>query len=121
MSKRGDPTRAHATKVKKRRGVGSRTITILDSDEDDLPPKATEEYARAIKTRVGASGKTERVTMSSVPIFEQLSTTAPLEEEDAMDDSADLAFEHVQAMPAKRSKKVNDSVSESTILTSLNY
>ena len=112
MSKRGDPTRLHGTKVKKRRGVGSRTIAILNSDDDDPPPMVAEEYARTTKTRVGAFGKVERVSMSSIPIFEQPSTPPPLEE-DVVDDFADVTFEHVPAMPAKRTKRVNDSVSGS--------
>lgn len=110
MSKReGDPTQIRATKVKKRRGVGIRTITILDSDEED-PPPARKEYALVTKTRVGASGKVERVSMSSVPIFEQPNTPSPPEEH--LDDSMDVVVEHVvPAVPAKRPNKVNDSVS----------
>jgi hypothetical protein len=112
MSKRADSTRLRVTKVKKRRGVGSRTITVLDSDEDDLPPISSGEYAQVSKTRVEASGKAERVSTSSVPIFETPSTPVPLEED--LGDSMDVVVEDIlPAVPAKRLKKVNDSVSDS--------
>jgi len=71
MSKHGgDSTRTRATKVKKRRGVGSRKITVLDSDEEDTAPKVSSEYARVTKTRVTTSGKAKRIGTNSVPIFE---------------------------------------------------
>jgi hypothetical protein len=112
MSKRADSTRLRATKIKKRRGVGSRTIDVLDSDEDDLPPITGDEYALVVKTRVGVSGKAERVSTSSVPIFETPSTPVPLEENPG--DSMDVIVEDIlPAVPAKRLKKVNDSVSHS--------
>jgi hypothetical protein len=41
----GHSTRIHATKVKKHRGVGSRTITVLDSDEEDPLTITGDEYA----------------------------------------------------------------------------
>lgn len=114
MSKReGDPARVHSTKVKKRRGVGFRTITILDSDDEEgFPQISSREYARVTKTRVGASGKAERVSTGSVPIFEKSNTPAPLGEN--ADGSVDgVAVESVvHALSAKRSKRANDSVSE---------
>jgi len=113
MSKRGgDSTRVHATKVKKRRGVGSRTITVLDSDEEDPLPTAASDYARVTKTRVGTSGKAERVAMSSVPIFkvEEVNFHAPLEAN--TNGSTDAVAEKiVPVVPAKKRKKANDSVS----------
>ena len=99
------------SKVKKRRGVGSRVIAILDSDEDSPPPKASNDFARIMKTRVSASAKAEKVSMSSVPIFEeeQLNTPAPVEAN--VDDSADVVIKNVvPAVPAKRRKRANDSV-----------
>lgn len=117
MSKRGDPTRILTTKVKKRRGMGSRAIAIPDSDDEDPSAMASEEYALVTKTRVGASGKAERVSMSSIPIFERPITPTPLEE-NTVNDSMDVAFDQVIAMPAisairaRKPKKVNDSVSE---------
>ena len=113
MSKRGgDSTRIRGTKVKKRKGVGSRTITVLDSDEEDPVLKATNDYARVTKTRVGSSGEAERVATSSIPIFEveKASIHAPLEAN--TNGSADAVAENVvPVVPAKRRKKANDSVS----------
>ena len=111
LKREGDATRIRATKVKKRRGVGSRTITVLDSDEEGLPRMASKEYARMTKTRVGASGKVERVVIGSVAIFEKPNTPTPVEE-NAGDPVDVVAVESVvQAVPAKRQKRVNDSVS----------
>ena len=73
---------------------------------------ADDEYAQVTKTRVGVSGKAEKVTMSSIPIFEveQLGSPAPLEENaDDVVDVADIVIP--AAVPAKRRKKANDSVS----------
>jgi hypothetical protein len=114
MSKR-DSTRVRITKVKKRRGVGSRTITVLDSDEEEPLPTTTDEYARVTRTRVTTSGKAERVVTSSVPIFEvdaadictppEANTTVPV----------DTVVENlIPVVPAKRREKVNDSVSGQT-------
>ena len=110
MSKR-EPGRLHISKVKKRRGVGSRVITIPDSDEEDPSPKASSDYARVTKTRVSASAKAEKVSMGSIRIFEeeQLSTPTPVEAD--VDNSADVVVENVvSAVPAKRRKRANDSV-----------
>jgi len=63
MSKR-EPTRIHVTKVKKRRGVGSRVITVIGSDKDEPALKASSDYARMTKTRVASSAKAEKVSMT---------------------------------------------------------
>lgn len=110
MLKRRGSTHVRATKVKKRHGVGSRTILVPDSDEEDLPPTASDEYARMTKTRVGAPGKLEGVSMASIPIFERSGTPTPLEED--VDNFVDAVVEDgIPAVPAKQSKRVNDSVS----------
>ena len=116
MSKRGgDSVRIRTTKVKKRRGVGSRTITVLDSDEEDTLPTYTNEYARVTKTRVGTSGKAKGITVNSVPIFEvETNIRAPLEVN--VDDFTDAVAENsIPLVPTKKSKKkkANDSVSSS--------
>ena len=123
MSKRrGGQIRIHTAKVKKRRGVGSRSITVLDSDEEDPPPTVASEYAQATKTRVGSSGNVERVAMSTIPFLEveDLDICAPLEAN--TDIPVDAVAENIVfVVPAKkRRKKVNDSVSVSTI-QSLRY
>lgn len=114
MSKRGgELTHVRPTKVKKRRGVGSRTIAVPDSD-DDSPPAATNDYAQVTRTRVGTSGKAERVTTSSVPISEvemekvDAHTSLDRNTGGSMDASAE---NDVSAVPAKQRKKANDSVS----------
>ena len=110
MSKRGgDPTRTHVTKVKKRKGVGSRTINIPDSDEEDLPPTPSNDYARVMKTRVGIAGKVERIATSNVPIFE--TDQLPLLEDNAEDRVDAIVEDVLPAVPAKQRKKANDSVS----------
>lgn len=113
MSKRGGDSALTTTKVKKRKGVGFRIVTVLDSDEEDLPRTTRGEYARVTKTRVGASGKAERVSTTNVPILEveQSGIPAPLEEN--VEDTADTVVEKViPTVPAKQPKKVNDSVSD---------
>ena len=117
MSKRGgDSTRIRATKVKKRKGVGSRTIVVLDSDEESVPPTAND-YARVTKTRVAISGKAERIATSSVPIFEVEKVNAtPLEPN--MDVPGDTGVVDVDpVVPAKRRKRANDSVSGQIIIS----
>ena len=114
MSKRKGGS-IRSTKLKKSRGVGSRTINVLDSDEDSPLPVASNDYARVTKTRVGTSGKAEKVSMTSVPILEieQPSPPTPLEEN--AEHSADVIIKNVvPEMPAKQRKKVNDSVSDPT-------
>lgn len=113
MSKReGNSTRG--TKVKKRRGVGSRTIRILDSDEDNPPPVASDDYARVTKTRVGISGKAERLSMTSVPILEVEKPTRPAPLEENEENSANITVENVVPVkPAKQRKTINDTVSDS--------
>ena len=113
-------TRIHATKVKKRKGVGSRTITIMDSDEEDPLPTPSNDYARMTKTRVGTSGKVEKVSTNSVRLFEvDQSNPSALLEENA-DDSAGLVVDDVSPMaPAKQRKRVNDSVSFQPIYPSV--
>ena len=114
MSKREGLARTHLTRVKKRNGVGSRTITVLDSDEEDPIPAATNEYARMTKTRVSASGKAEKVAMSNIPIFEVeeewVDILDPLESNTL--DSADAVVKNtVPMVPAKQRQRANDSVS----------
>ena len=112
MSKRGgDSTRIRVTKVKKRKGVGTRTITVLDSDEEPLPPAVTE-YARVTKTRVSTSGKAERIVTSNVPIFEveKVDVRALPEPNDNIPEDTGVV-DVVHVVPAKRRKKANDSVS----------
>ena len=110
MSKReGNSTRG--PKIKKRRGVGSRTIAVLDSDEEDPPLTANSEYVRVTKTRVGTSGKAERVSMTSVPILEEDRSNVPTPLEDNIENPTDVVEINVPAVPAKRRKTVNDSVS----------
>lgn len=113
MSKRGNMT--HGIKVKKRRGVGSRTITVLDSDEDEA---TNGEYARVTNTRVGSSGKAERVSVTSVPVLEaeQFDSPAPLE--DYMENPVDLVESAIPLVPAKQQKTINDSVSDPSAFTS---
>jgi hypothetical protein len=112
MSKRGSaPTRIRSTKVKKRKGVGSRTITVLDSDEEN-PPAVIDKYARLAKTRVASSGKAEKYTTSTVQISDVEMHT--LLEEDAEVVADPVAGYVVPAVPAKMKKKrkrANDSVS----------
>lgn len=113
MSKRGgDQVHVRVTKVKKRKGVGSRTITVLDSDEEGPFPIPSNEYARVTKTRVGTSGKAEKVTSSSVSILEVDQLNAPaLLEEDAGDSVGVVVGDGFPTMPAKQRKRANDSVS----------
>lgn len=115
MSKR-DPTRIRVSKVKKRRGVGSRTITVMESDDEAPLSTATKEYARVTKTRVSTSGRAEKVAMSSVSFSEMDQTTkrAPLEEN--INDSVDVVVENaIPAVPAKERKRANDSVSNTAL------
>ena len=110
MSKR-EPGRLHISKVKRRRGVGSRVITIPDSDEEGPSPKAGSDYAQVMKMRVSASAKVEKVSMGSVRIFEEEQLSTPTLVEADMDNSADVVVENVvSAVPAKRRKRANDSV-----------
>ena len=112
MSKRGSSAR---TRVKKRKGVGVRVITVQDSDEGEPNPEAIREFARVTKTRVSTSGKAEMVSTSNTPIFEA-------EEEwiDVLDplgaDADDPVFENiVPVAPAKQRQRANDSVSYLTL------
>lgn len=110
MSKRGgDPTCIRTSKIKKRRGVGSRTITVIDSDEDQIVSK---DYARATKTRVAASGRMEGVSISTVPIFEVEQSSTPVSLEENVVDLVDVVKDSAPAVPAKQVKRVNDSVSD---------
>ena len=120
MSKqRGDSTRTHATKVKKRKGVGSRKIAVLDSDEEDTFPKVLSEYARVTKTRVTASGKAEKIATSSVPVFETELNVHTLPESN-IDGLVDTAVENViLAVPRRKREKANDSVSSPVFQLSL--
>jgi hypothetical protein len=113
MSKRGGDS-TPSTKVKKRRGVGSRTITVPDSDEEDPPLMANSEYVRVTKTRVGTSGKAERVSTTSVPILEAEQSNIPTPLEDDVENPVDVIEDVVPAVPAKRQRMVNDSVSNPT-------
>ena len=119
MSKRqgGDSTRRHLNKVKKRRGVGSRTIIVPSSDEENPIPEAIIEYAQVTKTRVTTAGKAEKFTGSSVPVFateEEVDIHAPLEAD--TDGPAETVAENdVPRVPAKKRKQANDSVSGLTL------
>jgi mRNA-degrading endonuclease toxin of MazEF toxin-antitoxin module len=121
MSKqRGNLSRVHFTKVKKRKGVGSRTIIVPDSnDNDDSPLTMTTEYARVTKTRVTTSGKADGVTTSSF-LFSEVETAdshAPLEE-DANVPADSVAENIVHVVPAKKKrKKANDTVRPLTLST----
>ena len=113
MSKRGgDSIRVRATKVRKCKGVGSRTFIVLDSDDED-PSKVSTEYAR-----VTTSGKRERIATSSVPVFEmeEASVDIHVPPEANADNFVDAAAENVlPTVPTKkRRKRGNDSVSSST-------
>jgi hypothetical protein len=120
MSKRGgDSTRVNNTKIKKRRGVGSRTFTVLDSDEENELPAACEEFALVTKTRVEISGGVERAFSSSVPVLEVEEPSSPVQLEGTVEHSADVVVENViLAVPARRRKK-NDSVSDPSSTTPL--
>ena len=114
MSKRrGGSTHIRVTKVKKRKGVGSRTITVLDSDEEEPTATTTSDYARATRIRVGTSGKAERVVTRNIPIVEveEGEVCAPLEGN--ADVPVNTVTENVVSVaPAKRRReKANDSVS----------
>ena len=115
MSKReGDPTHLPIAKVKKRRGVRSRTITVPDSDEEESHPTTSNEYARVTKTRVTSSGKAEKISMNSIPIFEVDQPSEPVLQDENANDSANIVEINVprrRTAPLKRRKKVNDSVS----------
>ena len=111
----GHLTRIRTTKVKERRGVGSRTITVLDSDKEDPLTITGDKYARVTKTRVTTSGKAEKVSTSNVPIskVEKVDAHSPLGAD--TDVPADTVVENtVHAAPAKKRKKrekANDSIS----------
>lgn len=115
MTKRhGDPAYGVKVKVKKRKGVKVRTVTILDSD-DEGPSNIDTEYARLLKTRVTTSGKADSVTMNSLPLLEVQNTThndmplAPCPDTQEPDET--VAESAVPSKPAKkRRKKANDSV-----------
>ena len=113
MSKRGgESTRIRATKVKKRRGVGSRTITVLESDDEDTLLTAMDEYARVRKRRVGQSGKAEGFAVTSVPVFETERVDSHAPPEMNRPSFVEIVTEDtVPVVPARRRKKANDSVS----------
>ena len=117
MYKRGgDSTHVRPAKVKKRKGVGSRTINVPDSDED-LPPMTANDYARVTKTCVGTAGKAEKVATRSIPIFEaeKVGVRAPLEEN--VDGFVDITENIISVVPARRRKRANDSVSHPSFLS----
>lgn len=109
--------------MKKRRGVGSRSIAVLDSDEEDPTPKAPIDYARVTKTQVGTSGKVKRVTTSSVPIFEveEVSVHAPPEVDTNNLENAPADDIPRPAPAKKRRKRSNDSVSYLTPCSLLSH
>lgn len=113
MSKRaGEPVYVRPTKVKKRKGVGSRIISVPNSDEEDFPRTSGDEYARVTKTRIATSGKAERVYVSTVPVLEvEQPSTPTLPEEDGAY-AADVEEKAAPAVKKKRRKKDNDSVSD---------
>ena len=113
LKRGGNLTRTRAAKIKKRRGVGSRSITVLDSDEEDLAPKVSTEYARVTKARVAASGKVERIATNSVQIFEADEIDVQGPQETDTDNFVGATTENVvRTVPAKKRRKgANDSVS----------
>ena len=119
MSKqRRDLTRTCTTKVKKSRGVGSCTITILDSDNEQPLPTTTNKYARVTKTRVASSGKAEKVSTDGIQIFEaEVEVLAPLE----VDTNLPVDTENiVYVVPArKQRKRANNCVSCQTLNSSV--
>lgn len=123
MSKRGsDSTRAHATQVKKRRGVGFHTIPVPDSDEEDPPPTSNDELALMTKIRVGPSGQAGTISVGSIPIPEEQESSFPIPLEDTAENSVDPIDNVVHTVPAKpqkTQKKVNDSVSDPSTLSPL--
>ena len=125
MSKRAsDSTRPHSTQVKKRKGVGFRTIAVPDSDEEDLPPTASNEFALVTKTRIGVSGQSETISISSVQILEEQESGSPTPLEETTENSVDIIKDLVPTMPAKPAKpkkKINDSVSNLSTLIPLYY
>ena len=111
MSKRhGDTIHGTSVKVKKRKGIRVRTVTIPDSD--DPPPNVTTEYARLLKTRVTTSGKADSTTMKSLPLFEVNDIARNDSLESTLDSYDEPVVENtVPSMPTKkRRKKANDSV-----------
>ena len=114
MTKRhADPAPGTKARVKKRRGVKVRTVTIPDSDGEDSSNVDTE-YARLLRTRVTASGKADSVTMNSLPLFE----VKKVADDDNLSDPGlniqpeEVSVENaVPSKPAKKPrKKANDSV-----------
>jgi hypothetical protein len=113
MSKRGgEPTYSRPTKVKKRKGVGSRVISVPDSDEDSQA--ADDEYARVTKTRVAGSGKAEQISVSTFPVLEVERPSLPTALEEDGDYAADIEENSTPVEKKEQRKKINDSVSDPT-------
>ena len=87
-----------------------RTITVLDSDEED-PPAVTNKYVRLMKTRVASSGKAEKYTTSTIQISDVEMHTPPEEDAEVVVDP--VASYVVPVVPAKmeKQKRANNSVS----------
>jgi hypothetical protein len=119
MAKRhGDSVHGANPKVKKRKGIKVRTISVPDSDDEGPPPNVNAGFARLLKTRVSTSGKAESVTMSSLPLFE-VKNSAHDDSEPVIDDHEAVLVENkIPSKTAKkRRKKVNDSVRSATSTT----
>jgi len=131
MTKRhGDPVHGVKVKVKKRKGIKVRTVTVPDSDEEG-PSNVNTEYVRLLKTHATTTGKADSVTMNSLPLFEVKNIThnnEPLEPCLNDQEPGETVSENtVPSKPVKkRRKKANDSVRcpifielPSTLLTAL--
>ena len=113
MAKRqGGLTHGVSTKSKKRKGIKVRTTTVADSDEDAPTQNVDTEYARLLKTRVAASGKTDSVTTNTIQLFETKNTA----HNDLMEPNVN-GYEEVPPVNVtptttakKKRKKKNDSV-----------
>ena len=115
MAKRpGDSTHRVSVKVKRRKGVKIRTVTVLDPDKEGPPPNVKVEYARLLKTRVTTSGKADSVTMHTLPLFEAKEVVHSGSQEPATPSYHEgiIVGDPIPATTAKKRqrKKMNDSV-----------
>jgi len=112
MAKRPhDSSRGITVKVKRRKGVRIRTVTVPDSDDERPPSNNSIEYARSVRTRASTAGKAESVTTKTVRILEAKDVR-----QDDPEPSADNHEEVIEENPIptkkakKQRKKKNDSV-----------
>lgn len=114
MSKRrGAPICRGNSKIKLRKGVKIRTITIQDSDEEDSPSNVNTDYAQLVQTQVTASGRVGSITMSRIPLLELEDVMGDISLEAGTDgDESAVTGDVVTVFPAvqKKRKKANDSV-----------